>query len=73
VVFVLVIGLVACDFLVRLREDLQVTATRTSLGVGESVRVTVQKKLPWFRALPLMGDLGRARGFPRGMVNSTAT
>jgi hypothetical protein len=53
VVIVLVMGLVGCDFLVRLREDLELTAARTSLGLGESVRVMVHKKSSWFRALPL--------------------
>jgi len=32
-----------------LGEDLKLTADSTSLGVGESVQVTVQKKRPWLR------------------------
>ena len=43
-------GCVGCDLLLRLREDLELTADSTSLGAGESVRVSVQKKAPWFRA-----------------------
>jgi len=43
-------GCVGCDLLLRLREDLELTADSTSLGAGESVRVSVQKKASWFRA-----------------------
>ena len=46
----LAIGCVGCDLLLRVREDLKLTADSTVLGVGESVQVTVQKKAPWLRA-----------------------
>src|SRR6266581_4902771 len=51
--FVIVIGLMGCDLLVRWGEDLKLTAARTSLGIGESVRITVQKKVSWFRTAEL--------------------
>jgi hypothetical protein len=51
--FVIAIGLMGCDLLVRWREDLKLTAARTSLGIGESVRITVQKKVSWFRTAEL--------------------
>jgi hypothetical protein len=51
--FVIAIGLMGCDLLVRWGEDLKLTAARTSLGIGESVRVTVQKKVSWFRTAEL--------------------
>lgn len=46
-------GLAGCDLLLGLGEDLKLTAERTSLGVGESVLVTVQRKLAWFRRAEL--------------------
>jgi hypothetical protein len=49
VAFVIVIGLMGCDLLVRWGEDLKLTAARTSLGIGESARITVHKKVSWFR------------------------
>jgi len=51
--FVVVVGLMGCDLLVRWGEDLKLTAARTSLGIGESVRITVKKKVSWFRAAEL--------------------
>jgi hypothetical protein len=51
--FVIAIGLMGCDLLVHWGEDLKLTAARTSLGIGESVRVTVQKKVSWFRTAEL--------------------
>ena len=51
--FVIAIGLMGCDLLVRWGEDLKLTAARTSLGIGESVRITVQKKVSWFRTVEL--------------------
>ena len=53
IALVLVAGLVGCDRLVRWREDLDVTAPRTSLGVGESVEVSVKQKVSWLRTEPL--------------------
>jgi hypothetical protein len=53
VAFVIVIGLVGCDLLVRWGEDLKLTAARTSLGIGESARITVHKKVSWFRTAEL--------------------
>ena len=51
--FLIVIGLTGCDFLVRWGEDLKLTAPRTSLGIGESVRITVRAKVSWFRTAEL--------------------
>ena len=51
--FLIVVGLMGCDFLIRWGEDLKVTAPRTSLGIGESVRITVKKKVSWFRTAEL--------------------
>ncbi len=51
--FVIVIGLMGCDRLVRWGEDLKLTAPRTSLGIGESVRITVKQKVSWFRTAEL--------------------
>ena len=47
-VVALVIGCVGCDLLLHLSEDLKLTAEQTSLGVGESLQVTVRKKVSWF-------------------------
>src|SRR5215469_4266267 len=54
VLMLLVVALSGCD-LVRFwwTEDLSVTAARTSLGVGESVRVNVRRKASWFRTAEL--------------------
>ncbi len=49
----IVTGLAGCDLLLRLGEDLKLTAERTSLGVGQSVQVIVQKKVSWFRTAEL--------------------
>jgi len=53
-VLMLLVALVGCD-LVRFwwTEDLSVKAASTSLGVGESVRVTVRRKASWFRTAEL--------------------
>jgi len=51
--FVIVVGLMWCDLLVRWGEDLKLTAARTSLGIGESVRITVKQKVSWFRTAEL--------------------
>jgi hypothetical protein len=51
--FVIAIGLMGCDRLVRWGEDLKLTAARTSLGIGESVRITVKRKVSWFRSAEL--------------------
>jgi len=53
-VFVLLIGLVGCDFLVRLGEDLKLSADSASLGVGESVQLMVRQKASWFSTTPLL-------------------
>ena len=47
--FLIVLNLAGCDLVLRLTEDLELTAAKTSLGVGESVQVTVRKKWSWFR------------------------
>jgi hypothetical protein len=49
----IVLGLAGCDLLVRWGEDLHLTAPKTSLGVGESVRITVREKVSWFRTVEL--------------------
>jgi hypothetical protein len=51
--FLIVIGLTGCDLLARWGEDLKLTAPRTSLGIGESVRIMVQRKVSWFRTAEL--------------------
>jgi len=45
----IMMSLVGCDRLLRLKEDLRLTADSTSLGIGESVQLTVQRKVFWFR------------------------
>lgn len=51
--FLILVGLTGCDLLVRWGEDLKLTAARTSLGIGESVRITVHEKVSWFRTAEL--------------------
>jgi len=48
-VVAVMMSLVGCDQLLRLKEDLRLTADSTSLGIGESVQLTVQRKVFWFR------------------------
>ena len=50
---IIIVGLAGCDFLVRWGEGLAVTAARTSLGVGDSVQLTVKRKVSWFRTADL--------------------
>ena len=49
----IVIGLAGCDLVLRWSEDLKLTADSTSLGIGQSVQLTVQKKVSWFRTTEL--------------------
>ena len=49
----IVIGLAGCDLVLRWSEDLKLTADSTSLGIGQSVQVTVLKRVFWFRTAEL--------------------